>query len=89
MFLPPHLWLKEMTGQKRQKVANRPPVYTKDLRTTAWRKNSAQRKAAKGCTTLDAFITKTVCPQIVSDGIDIKHLIAIRLGSGSVALHQR
>ena len=89
VFLPPHLWLKEMTRQKRKKVANRPPVYTKDSCTTAWQKNSAQRKAAEGCTSFDAFITKTVCSQIVSDGIDIKHLIAIRLRSSSVALHQR
>jgi hypothetical protein len=60
VFLPPHLRLKEPTRQKRQKTTNRQSVYTKDSRTTAWRKNTAQRKAAEGCTTLDAFISRKV-----------------------------
>ena len=43
-------------------MRNRQSVYTGDSRTTAWRKNTAQKKAAEGCKTLDAFISRKVCP---------------------------
>lgn len=60
VFLPPHLQLNEDSRVKRQKTSKRSAVYTKDSRTTAWRRNVAGRKAAEGCTTLDAFIQRKV-----------------------------
>ena len=86
VFLPLHLRLKEKpskTWQKHQKMQNRPPVYTGESRTTAWRKNTTRRKAAQGCTTLDAFMR--VCSYLKTQFI-ILYLIVIR--SGRVALHQ-
>ena len=62
VFLPSHLQSKEMTREKCQKMRNRQSVYTGDSRTTAWRKNTAQKKAAEGYRTLDAFISRKVCP---------------------------
>jgi hypothetical protein len=41
-------------------MTKRSAVYTKDSRTTAWRKNIAQKKAAKGSMTLDAFVQRKV-----------------------------
>jgi hypothetical protein len=61
VFLPPHLQLKDSTCEKRQKISNRPAVYTRNSQTTAWRKDMAQRKAAEGCAMLDTFITRKVC----------------------------
>jgi hypothetical protein len=61
VFLPPNLCHKERTWEKRRKVSNRSAVYTRDSRTTIWRKNAALREAAKGCQTLDAFVKRTVC----------------------------
>lgn len=75
VFLPPHLQLKEKSRQKHQKISNRQPVYTGDLRMTAWWKNTMQRKAAKGCTMLDAFVLKKV--HFVSVLVNIKYLIQI------------
>ena len=62
VFLPPHLRLNQDhdTRGKRRKIKNRPPIYTGDSRTTAWRKDVAQRKAAQGCGTLDGFIKRMV-----------------------------
>lgn len=60
VFLPPHLQLNENSRGKRQKMTKRSAVYTKDSRTTAWRKNVAQKKAAKGSMTLDAFVQRKV-----------------------------
>jgi hypothetical protein len=60
VFLPPHLQLNEARREKRQKVSKRSAVYTRDSRTTAWRRKVAQGKAAKGCTTLDGFIKRKV-----------------------------
>src|SRR5580698_10456579 len=36
VFLPPHMQPKEITREKRQKIQNRPAVYTRDSRTTGW-----------------------------------------------------
>jgi hypothetical protein len=36
IFLPPHLQPKESTQEKRQKISNRPAVYTRNSRTTTW-----------------------------------------------------
>lgn len=62
VFLPPHLRINQDTGDnlKRRKIKNRPPIYTGDSRTTAWRKEVAQRKAEQGCGTLDGFIKRKV-----------------------------
>jgi len=61
-FLPPHLQLNQYTYQaKQQKINNRPAVYTKDSWTMQWRKDSALKKAAQGCATLDGFIQRKVC----------------------------
>jgi hypothetical protein len=64
-FLPSHLQLNEdrrleEKHQKRQKVSKRSAVYTRDSRTTAWRRDVAQKKAAEGCSTLDAFVQRKV-----------------------------
>jgi hypothetical protein len=58
VFLPPHLQLNEDHREKRQKVSKRSAMYTRDSRTTAWRRNVAQRKAAEGCATLDGFVVQ-------------------------------
>jgi hypothetical protein len=60
VFLPPHLKLNEYSREKRQKISRRPAVYTRDSRTTAWRRDVAQKKAAKACGTLDAFVQRKV-----------------------------
>ena len=60
IFLPPPLQLNEMNQEKHQKVSKRSAVYTKDSRTTAWRRSAAQRKAAEGCMKLDGFVLKKV-----------------------------
>lgn len=60
VFLPLHLRLNEDSREKRQKTLKRSVVYTKDSRTTAWRRNAEQRKAADGCSTLDAFVRRKV-----------------------------
>jgi hypothetical protein len=60
VFLPPHMQPKEITREKRQKIQNRPAVYTRDSRTTGWRRDTAQRQAAEGCAKLDTFITRKV-----------------------------
>lgn len=67
VFLPPHLQLSGTRREKRQKVSKRSAVYTRDSRTTAWRKNVAKRKAAEGCATLDAFVQRR---KVCSDGPD-------------------
>jgi len=41
VFLPPHLCLEANTRDKRCKIANRPPMYTGESQTTAWRRNTA------------------------------------------------
>lgn len=56
-FLPEDLRLNRVNPQNKPK---RPVVYTKDSRTTAWRRRKAQKKAAEGCRTLDAFIQRKV-----------------------------
>ena len=61
VFLPPHLLPDEDTRGKHRRIKNRPLVYTRDSRTTAWRRDVAQKKAAQGCTTLDGFIQRKVC----------------------------
>lgn len=60
VFLPPHLQLNEYSREKRQKMSRRPAVYTRDSWTTTWRRDVAQKKAAKGCGTLDAFVQRKV-----------------------------
>ena len=64
-FLPPHLWLNEEAQKKRQKVNNRPAVYTGESQTSRWWRGVLWGKAAKGCRKLDAsgFVTvqKKVC----------------------------
>jgi hypothetical protein len=64
VFGPPQLRperLEENTREKRRRTTNRLPVYTGNSRTTLWRKNATCKDAAKGCTTLDAFIMRKVC----------------------------
>jgi hypothetical protein len=56
-FLPENLWLNRVNPQNKLK---RPVVYTRNSRTTAWRRRTAQEKAAEGCRTLDAFIQRKV-----------------------------
>ena len=60
IFLPPHLRLNEDRHEKHQRVSRRSAVYTRDSRTTAWRKAVAQKKATEGCTTLNAFVLRKV-----------------------------
>ena len=60
-FLPPHLQLNPDTQKKRQDINKRPAVYNKTSRTTVWRKIRAQKEAARGSGTLDAFILRKVC----------------------------
>jgi len=60
VFLPPHLRSDRDTLEKRRKIKNRPAVYAGGSRTTAWRRNVAQKKAAQGCGTLDGFIQRKV-----------------------------
>ena len=60
VFLPRQLQLDDDTREKRRKTKNRPPVYTKESRTTGWRRSVAQKKAAQGCATLDGFIERKV-----------------------------
>jgi hypothetical protein len=57
VFLPPHLQPNETRRGKRQRVSKRSTVYTRDSKTTAWRRGVAQGKAAEGCTTLDTYVT--------------------------------
>lgn len=84
--LPPHLQLDEDTLKKRRKMRDRPPVYTGDSRTTAWRRSVAQKKAAQGCMTLDGFIQRKVSePKILRS--EAKHLIVNRRG-GSTTPHR-
>ena len=61
IFLPPHLRPKESTREKHRKISNRPAVYTGTSRISTWRKDVEQKKAAKGCATLDTFIIRKVC----------------------------
>jgi hypothetical protein len=61
VFLPPHLQLNKDALKKPQKMKNRQLVYTKDSRTTAWRRDLARKKAAQGCATLDGFVQRKVC----------------------------
>ena len=86
VFLPPHLWRNQGPCRghlqlnqdthlgKRQKIKNRPPIYTGESRMTAWRRGVVRTKAAHGCGTLDAFIQRKIgdltCPQceVVSYG---------------------
>ncbi|KAH9959355.1 hypothetical protein BC827DRAFT_1156355 [Russula dissimulans] len=58
VFLPPHLCLEAHSREKHQKIKNRRSVYTGDSRQTNRRKNAAREHAAKGCTTLDAFVMR-------------------------------
>jgi hypothetical protein len=88
VFLPPHLQAKERTRQKRRKIANRRLVYTGDSRTTAWRKDTAQKKAAKGCATLDAFIMRRVSPSSLGWYQAISRAMLIVIRSGSVVFHR-
>jgi hypothetical protein len=60
VFLPPHLRLEAKTREKRGKTTRRLPLYTKQSRTTAWRRNAAQTNAAKGCASLDGFVVRKV-----------------------------
>jgi hypothetical protein len=60
VFLPPHLRLEAKTRDKRHKVTNRLPMYTRESRTTAWRRNTAQTNAVKGCASLDGFVVRKV-----------------------------
>lgn len=60
VFLPRQLQLDGHTREKRRKTRNRPPVYTRDSRTTVWRRSVAQKKAAQGCAKLDGFIERKV-----------------------------
>ncbi|KAH9954362.1 hypothetical protein BC827DRAFT_1158795 [Russula dissimulans] len=58
VFLPPHLRLEENSQEKHQNVNNWKCVYTGDSWVMNWRKNKAWEHAAKGCMTLNAFITR-------------------------------
>ncbi len=60
VFLPPHLRSNRDTLEKHRKINNRPAVYAGGSRTTTWRWNVAQRKAAEGCGTLDGYIQRKV-----------------------------
>ena len=60
VFLPPNLHLEAKTRGKRGEVTSRPPVYTRESRTMAWRRNVAQMNAAKGCASLDGFVVQKV-----------------------------
>ena len=62
VFLPPRLQLKEPKDgrEKRHKMFKRSAVYTERSRTTAWRRDVAQKKAAEGCTMLDTFVQRKV-----------------------------
>jgi len=61
VFLPSHLCLEARSPEKLWKIKKRRLVYTGDLWTTHWQKNVKRNHAAKGCTTLDGFITRKVC----------------------------
>jgi len=56
VFLPPHLCLEAKMRDKHHKITNRLPIYTRELWTTAWRRNIAQMNVAKGCASLDGFV---------------------------------
>jgi hypothetical protein len=57
-FLPPPLQLNEEAQKKRQKMNNRPAVYTGLSWTLQWWRDASWGKAAKGSRKLDAgFIT--------------------------------
>jgi len=56
VFLPSHLHLEAKMQDKHCKITNRLPMYTRELQTTAWRRNIAQMNAAKGCASLDGFV---------------------------------
>jgi hypothetical protein len=71
VFLPPHLQLNEDSRGKRQKTSKRSAVYTGGSRTTAWRRNVAQRKAAEGCRTLDSFVQRKVSFDIKSEAAQL------------------
>jgi len=60
--------LEENIGEKRCRTINKLPVYTGSSRTTLWRKNATRKDAAKGCTTLDAFIVRKVCTYPANGG---------------------
>ena len=60
VFLPQRLRLNEGRREKHQRVSKRSAVYTRESRTTAWRKRVAQKKATEGCTMLDAFVLRKV-----------------------------
>jgi len=62
VFLPPHLHLEAVakTHEKRHKILIQMAVYIGDSCTTILQKNTVHKKAANGCTTLDAFIVKKV-----------------------------
>ena len=62
VFLPPHLCVEEKGQEKCRKINNRKSVYTGNSRTSRWRKDVAMVRAADGCTTLDAFVSRKVCP---------------------------
>jgi hypothetical protein len=71
VFQPPHLCLErleENIGEKCHRTINKLPVYTGSLQTTLWRKNTTRKDAAKGCTTLDAFIVRKVCTYPANGG---------------------
>jgi hypothetical protein len=56
-FLPEDFRLNQVNPQNKLK---RPVVYTRNSRTTARQRRTAQEKVAEGCRTLDAFIQQKV-----------------------------
>jgi hypothetical protein len=61
VFLPHHLQLNQETRSKRRKGKARRAIYTKESRSTKWRRKVKQERAAQGCTTLDGFVLRKVC----------------------------
>ena len=64
VFVPLQLHLEcleENTWEKHRRITNRKPVYTGTSQTMLWRKNASLKDAAKGCTTLSAFVVRKVC----------------------------
>ena len=60
VFLLSRFRLEEKGREKCQRTANRKAMYRGDSRMTAWRKNTALKRAAEGCKTLDAFVVRKV-----------------------------
>lgn len=60
--------LIKIVQKKRRKDADRPPIYTGDSRSTAWRSKVKAKERAQGCMKLDSFMFTSV-PVCASDPV--------------------